>query len=151
LLDKSTNGNQTNLSMTYGKKFGNCKIALANDVLLFDNKSIDMLVSKVITTYSKGIFSMEGFVSYCPIFKGGSMGILRLSSAIMVDGYSFRLFIWEKYANGKFLTPMSFQVGKKIFEFSNGNSLSIDAAYHVKDVTSKKLEPFGWCSIQVNF
>ncbi len=71
LLDKSTNGNQTDVSIAWGRKFGNWKLTLVSDVLLFDNNSLNMVVPRVVTTYSKGIFSIEGMVAYAPMFKGG--------------------------------------------------------------------------------
>ena len=151
LLDKSTNGNQTDVSIAWGKKFGNWKLTLANDVLLFDNRSLDMVIPRVVVTYSKGIFSLEGLVTYCPMFKGGSMSIARVSPAVTIQGWSFRFFVWEKYANKAFSTPMALQVGKKLFQSEKGVSISVDGAYHLKDVTAKKLESFGWVGISVNF
>ncbi|MDR0283027.1 MAG: hypothetical protein LBI53_07260 [Candidatus Peribacteria bacterium] len=151
LLDKSTNGNQTDVSIAWGRKFGNWKLTLANDVLLFDNNSLNMLVPRVVTTYSKGMFSIEALVTYCPMFKGESLSAIRVSPSITVQGWSFRLFVWEKYTNKSFSTPMALQAGKKLFQFSNGISISADVAYHLKDVTAKKLESFGWVGISVNF
>jgi len=151
LLDKSTNGNLIDLSISWGKKLGNWKVALASDMMLFDNRNMDMLIPRVIGTYAKGNFSVEGMVCYCPLFKGGSMSIARLSPAVRIEGYTFRLFIWEKYANETFSTPMALQISKKLFQFSNGGSVSADVAYHFRDATAKKLESWGWCSINVNF
>jgi hypothetical protein len=151
LLDKSSNGNQTDLSITYGKRFGNWKITLANDILLFDNKSSDMLIPRVIATYSTRNFSIEGTITYCSMFKGESMSIVRLSPTITMEGYSFRLFLWEKYSNKKYTTPIALQIGKKLIQFSNGTTLSMDVTYHLKDITTKDLESFGYCSMSFNF
>ena len=151
LLDKTSNANQVDISATYSRKFGHWKLTLGNDVLLFDNKSMDMMIPRVLATYSVGKFAVEGMVTYCPLFSGGNMKIARISPAVTVEGYSFRLFVWAKDANGSYSTPASLQVGKKLFQFENGNSLSMTAAYHVKDIAVKKWEPFGWVGIQVDF
>ena len=151
LLDKTTNANQTDISIAYGKKFGNWKVSVANDVLLFDNNAMNMLTPRIIGAYSKGNFAMEGMVSICPFFKGGNMKVIRLSPSMNIQGYNFRLFVWEKEMKGIYSTPVVLQIGKKLFQFENGNSLSAEVAYYCKDITAKELENFGWGSIQVNF
>lgn len=151
LLDKSTNGNQTDISISYGKKFGDWKFVVANDLLLFDNNKMNMLIPRVIGTYGKGNWNVEGLASYCPVLKGGTMTIFRISPSVNVKGYTFRMFIWEKCVNDVWSTPVAVQVSKKLFQFENGCSLSADLSYHLKDVSAKELESFGWCNIQVNF
>ena len=151
LVDKTTKSNMNYLSAKYNviseQKF---KLTPEIGVLLFDehNKSSSLALSRLFLNYT-GNVQINGFIGYGIAFHEPNLFVSNVTVSKTLQGWTFRVGLWEVVKAGKYSTNGAVQVNRKLFSLGDA-TFSALAGWHVKNILTNP-ESTCWMGVGINY